>query len=152
MRTKIVLAIAAACTVTLIGAVPAVADSTAIQVLDHQAFVEPSIQISPAVEKAPGSNETAGQRNARKKAADYLSYTAFSRSGLIEQLEYEGFSTADATYGADSVNADWNEQAVEKAKDYLEYTAFSRSGLIEQLEYEGFTSGQAEFGVNGAGL
>ena len=74
--------------------------------------------------------------------------TAFSRSGLIEQLEYEGFSTEDATYAVDNLNADWNKQAALSAEQYLEMTSFSRSGLIEQLEYEGFTSAQAEYGDN----
>ncbi|XKG11107.1 Ltp family lipoprotein [Sutcliffiella horikoshii] len=36
-------------------------------------------------------------------AQDYLDYTAFSRSGLIQQLEFEGFSNADATYAVDEV-------------------------------------------------
>ncbi|WP_202409606.1 Ltp family lipoprotein [Halobacillus litoralis] len=31
-------------------------------------------------------------------AQDYLDYSSFSRSGLIDQLIYEGFSTEDATY------------------------------------------------------
>ena len=44
-------------------------------------------------------NETVSESNARKKAASYLEYSAFSRSGLIEQLEYEGFTTAQAEYG-----------------------------------------------------
>lgn len=52
-------------------------------------------------EKKEDSNETGGQTNAVKKAESYLDYTAFSRSGLIEQLEYEGFSTEDATYAVD---------------------------------------------------
>ena len=97
-------------------------------------------------------NETVSESNARKKAASYLEYSAFSRSGLIEQLEYEGFSNQDATYGADAVGANWNEQAAKKAASYLEYSAFSRSGLIKQLEYEGFTTAQAEYGVSTTGL
>jgi hypothetical protein len=36
---------------------------------------------------------------AAKKAADYLDVSAFSRSGLIDQLEFEGFTTAQAQYG-----------------------------------------------------
>ena len=71
---------------------------------------------------------------------------------MIEQLEYEGFSNADATYGADHSGADWMEQAVKKAESYLEYSSFSRSGLIDQLEYEGFTHEQAVHGVNSVGL
>jgi hypothetical protein len=94
------------------------------------------------------------QQNAVRKAEDYLDYTAFSRSGLINQLvEFEGFSTQDATFAVDSITVDWNEQAVKKAKDYLDYTAFSRSGLINQLvEFEGFTPAQAQYGVAATGL
>jgi Host cell surface-exposed lipoprotein len=51
----------------------------------------------PVVEEVPA--ETVGQENARQSAEDYLAYSAFSRQGLIAQLEYEGYSTKDATYG-----------------------------------------------------
>jgi hypothetical protein len=95
---------------------------------------------------------TLGQRNAQESARDYLDFTAFSRSGLVEQLEYEGYSTEDATWAVDSLDVDWNEQAAQSARDYLDYTSFSRSGLVEQLEYEGFTSAQAEYGVSQAGF
>lgn len=98
------------------------------------------------------SDVTLGEQNAYKKALSYLDYTAFSYSGLIDQLEYEGFSAEEATYGADNCGADWNEQAAKKAQSYLEYTSFSRDGLIEQLEYEGFTKEQAEYGVAAVGF
>jgi hypothetical protein len=97
-------------------------------------------------------NETVSESNARKSAASYLKSSAFSRSGLIKQLEYEGFSNQDATYGADAVGANWNEQAAKSAASYLKSSAFSRSGLIKQLEYEGFTTAQAEYGVSTTGL
>jgi hypothetical protein len=92
------------------------------------------------------------QHNAVRKAEDYLDISAFSRKGLIDQLEYDDFSTADATFAVDSITVDWNEQAVKKAKDYLDISGFSRGGLIDQLEYDGFTPAQAQFGVAGAGL
>jgi SOS response regulatory protein OraA/RecX len=92
------------------------------------------------------------QENARRSASDYLDYSAFSRSGLIEQLVYEGFTQADATYAVDALNVNWNEQAAKSAAEYLAYSAFSRSGLIEQLVYEGFTQEQAEYGVSTTGL
>ena len=98
------------------------------------------------------SEPTLGEQNAYKKALSYLDYTAFSYSGLITQLEFEGFSTEEATYGADNCGADWNEQAAKKAQSYLEYTSFSRDGLIQQLEYEGFTREQAEYGVSAVGF
>ena len=96
--------------------------------------------------------ETVNQKNARQKAEQYLDYSAFSRQGLIEQLEYEGFSNTDAEYGTDAINADWREQAALKAKEYLDYSSFSRQGLIDQLVYEGFTQKQAEYGVSTTGL
>ena len=85
-------------------------------------------------------------------ARDYLAYSAFSRIGLIKQLKYEGFSTADATYGTDAAGANWYRQAARMAAEYLDYQPFSRSGLIAQLKYEGFTTRQATYGVNRAGL
>ena len=94
---------------------------------------------------------TASQRDALDSANSYLSIMAFSHSGLIEQLEYEGFSTEDATYAADNCGADWNEQALLSGQNYLEYTAFSYSGLIDQLEYEGFTTEQATYGADNCG-
>lgn len=90
------------------------------------------------------------QQNAVRKAQEYLSMSAFSRQGLIEQLEYEGFSTGDATFAVDSITVDWNQQAVKKAQEYLSMSAFSRQGLLEQLEYEGFTPSQAAYGVAAA--
>jgi DNA-directed RNA polymerase specialized sigma54-like protein len=93
---------------------------------------------------------TSGERNALKAAKSYLDVMAFSYSGLIEQLEYEGYSSSEAEYAADNCGADWNEQAVKKAEEYLENMSFSKSSLIEQLEYEGFTSSQAKYGVNKA--
>lgn len=91
------------------------------------------------------------QKNALNKGKDYLAFTAFSYTGLISQLEYEGFSTESATYAADNCGADWNEQAAKKAHDYLDFSSFSRDGLIDQLLYEGFTQEQAEYGVSSVG-
>jgi hypothetical protein len=120
------------------------------QYLDFIASIE-VLPISPnemeGITPAPSSNTTTGQRNALQKARDYLDYTAFSYQGLIDQLEYEGYSHSEAVYGADNCGADWYEQAALKAELYLDYTSFSRSGLIEQLEYEGFTYSQAVYGA-----
>ena len=70
------------------------------------------------------STETSAQENARESAEYYLDYSAFSRSGLIKQLKFEGFSKADATYAIDAVSPDWNKQAVKSAKDYMDYSFF----------------------------
>jgi hypothetical protein len=95
---------------------------------------------------------TVSEKNALSKAKDYLAYTSFSHDGLVDQLVYDQFSTADATYGADNSGADWNVQAAKKAKDYMNYSSFSRGGLIDQLEYDKFTPDQATYGVNSVGL
>lgn len=95
-------------------------------------------------------NVTSEMKNALKSAQSYLSVMPFSYSGLIEQLEYEGYSNSEATYAAENCGADWYEQAVKSAKQYLEVMAFSRSGLIDQLEYEGYTHDQAVYGVDKA--
>jgi hypothetical protein len=100
----------------------------------------------------PFAGESVSQKNARRSASSYLDMTAFSRTGLIDQLQYEGFSEADAAYGVDSLRADWYEQAALSAANYLDMTSFSRSGLIDQLIYEGFTPVEAEHGVSTTGL
>jgi spermidine/putrescine-binding protein len=93
---------------------------------------------------------TAGQRNALSSAQSYLRSGAFSKSGLVEQLEYEDFSKSEARWAVAHVGVSWNAEAVESAKSYLRSSSFSRQGLIEQLEYEGFTHSQAAYGVRKA--
>ena len=90
---------------------------------------------------------TTGERNALGSAKEYLSVTAFSYSGLIEQLKFDDYTQAEAEYAAKNCGADWNEQAVKKAEEYLSVSSFSRKGLIEQLMFDGFTRKQAEYGV-----
>jgi hypothetical protein len=94
------------------------------------------------------ANETVSQQNARESAESYLSFSGFSREGLIKQLEFEEYSNEDATYAVDILNVDWNEQAKRSAESYLDTMAFSRTGLISQLEFEGYTTEEATFGVD----
>lgn len=93
------------------------------------------------------SSASIGEKNALASAKLYISVMPFSKSGLIAQLEYEGYTTSEATYGATHCGADWNEQAALKAALYLDTISFSKSGLIKQLEYDGFTHAQAVYGV-----
>ena len=119
--------------------------SRTVQVSDTNDFTKPTTPTTPT------QTVTTGQKNALAKANSYLSHSSFSRQGLIEQLEYEKFSTEEATYAVDNCGANWSEQAEKKAKSYLSHSAFSYSGLIEQLEYEGFTHDQAVYGVEKSG-
>lgn len=105
----------------------------------------------PEESQESDSTVTIGQKNALNSAKDYLELMAFSYSGLIEQLEYEGYTTEEATYAADNCGADWNEQAAKSAQAYLDMMSFSRAELIDQLIYEGFTSEQAEYGATAVG-
>ena len=93
---------------------------------------------------------TSGMKEALQAAKDYLSYMAFSYNGLVEQLEYTGYTTKEATYAADHCGADWKEQAVIRAKDYMGIAAFSLKTLTEQLENVGFTPEEAAYGANEA--
>lgn len=94
---------------------------------------------------------TLSQKNAVKTAKSYLDYSGFSRQGLIEQLEFEGYSTEDSTYAVDNSGANWNEECAETAQNYLDYSSFSRDGLYEQLQFEGFTDEQINYGLSAVG-
>lgn len=114
---------------------------------------EPEPEPEPAHEpKAEEPKTTVSQDNALRTAKDYLSFMAFSHEGLVDQLEYEGFSNEDAVWAADNCGADWMEQAEKSAESYLDLMGFSRSELIDQLVYEGFTQEQAEHGADSVGL
>jgi len=86
-------------------------------------------------------------RNARRSAENHLDFGAFSRSGLINQLEFEGFSSHDAMWVVDGLAIDDNAQAAKKAENHL-----GCSGLIDQLDFEGYAPEQAGFGVSQVGL
>ncbi|WP_162893187.1 Ltp family lipoprotein [Microbacterium halotolerans] len=94
---------------------------------------------------------TVGQENAVGKAETYLDLMGFSRDGLIEQLEFDGFTTEEATFAVDNVAPDWNKEAAEKAESYIDLMEFSRQGLIDQLVFDGFTQEQAEHGASTVG-
>lgn len=110
-----------------------------------------------AQEDAP-AGATVSQAQALRTAKQYLAFQAFSYQGLIDQLSSEygnQFSVEDATYAADNVGADWNEQAARAAEQYLQAQGFSRDGMIQQLSSEygsKFTREQAEYGATQAGL
>lgn len=99
---------------------------------EQEVTQEPEPEPEPVVTEEPepeGPVETLSQSNAVSTAEDYIQYSSFSRSGLIDQLKYEGFSTADSTYAVDNITVDWNEQAAQTAQEYLDTSSFSASGL-----------------------
>ena len=113
--------------------------------------IEPPVIRAPVIEPPVVEPAVpAGVANAVGTARNYLDFAAFSRSGLIDQLEFEGYSNDESTRAVDSLDVDWNAQAAASAENYLSFTSFSRSGLVDQLEFEGFTPAQAEHGVSQA--
>jgi hypothetical protein len=64
------------------------------------------------------------QQDAIAAAQQYLNMgQGFSQAGLISQLDSpdgDQYSVADATFAVDSLNVNWNAQAVEAAKSYLQ--------------------------------
>ena len=114
-------------------------------------MISSSINSSPSSSYSYTYTPTAGKEGALAQAESYLRSTAFSYEGLIEQLEFHGFSHDEAKYGADNCGADWKKQALRRAKSYLESTPFSYNSLIEQLEFSGFTKEEAKYGVNNCG-
>lgn len=131
-----------------------------VPAVEAEPAAEPAVEqpAAPVVEAAPVAEPvaepvavepefTAGQRNAISKAQNYLEFSAFSKSGLISQLAFEGFAAKDAAFAVENIEVDWMEQAAKKAASYLESSSFSQSALVEQLEFEGFTSAQARHGA-----
>jgi len=140
-QSRIVTALASAGAVILLAGVGGVAPAQA---------ASPDAWAAAPINVAQPANVS--QDNAKRKALAYLSISGFSRTGLIKQLMFEGFSRADATYGTDATHANWNKQAARKAQQYLDLSGFSRSGLIAQLKFEGFTTAQATYGAKAVGL
>ena len=103
-------------------------------------------------------NLTGSQKNAVRSAKNYLSFTGFSRKGLIRQLSSDagdGYSITDATIAVDNLSVNWNKQAVRSAKNYLSFSGFSCKGLIRQLSSDAgdkYTIKQAKYGAQQAGV
>lgn len=138
----------------------ALAACTAAPTIDDAATVTPDTTTAvpqKAVNPDP-PKVSVSKQNALRSAEDYLSFTAFSKQGLIDQLSSEygaGFPKKDAEWAVAQLKVSWKDQAVKSAKDYLEFSAFSRQGLIDQLssEYGGqFTYSQAVHAANKVGL
>ena len=69
--------------------------------------------------------------------------------------EGEQLPVADATVAVDSLNVDWNAQAVRSANSYIEMSPFSCQGLIDQLSSEygdQYTVAEATYAAGQVGL
>jgi hypothetical protein len=88
------------------------------------------------------------QSQAVAMAYGYLQTMPFSKGGLADQLEYEGFSPAVANKAVNIIRVNWRTQAVRHAKQYLRTMPFSCSGLIDQLVYEQYSYANASYGAH----
>lgn len=112
----------------------------------------PMVADSGFTSETAAESATLAETNALEMAKNYLDVMPFSYSGIIDQLQYEGFTEQEAIYGADNCEADWNAQAALAARNYLDIMPFSRDGLIDQLTHDGYTAEQAAYGVDSVGL
>jgi hypothetical protein len=60
----------------------------------------PTVDTNPQTNSPNNSGETTSQANASRTARTYLDLSGFSRSGLIKQLMFEGYSKQEAEFGA----------------------------------------------------
>ena len=126
---------------------------TAVDKTPAQTTAPPATRAPATTRPKPAAPKlTTSQEQAVGTARDYLGTSHFSRSGLIEQLEFEQYSKADATFAVNYLHMDWKEQAVGTAQDYLDTSHFSRGGLIGQLKFEGYTTAEAVYAVDHVGL
>ena len=118
---------------------------------EEPASEEPASEEPEVIEEPePEPELTSGQENAVRSAERYLATSSFSKKGLQEQLEFEGYDAKDAKFATNYLDINFKQQAFESAERYLDLSGFSESGLIEQLEFEGYTTKQATFGARKA--
>ena len=83
-----------------------------------------------------------------ERAKSFIESGEYSYSGLIEILEFAGYSNDEAEFAALNCNADWNNEAVQCAESYLDIKNMTKDELYGQLEYEGFTKEQISYALS----
>ena len=76
----------------------------------------------------------------------------FSRSGLVDQLIFDGYTPQQAEAGVSALSVDYSQEAVESGQSYLDLSPMSRSSLIDQLVFDGYTGQQAAAAADQLGL
>lgn len=90
-------------------------------------------------------------QNCYDTAMSYLDFMAFSKNGLIHQLQHDGYTNTAISNALDLLEKDyvsWDIEAVKKAQEYMETFSFSQQRLYEQLVHDGFTEEQANYGAS----
>lgn len=117
---------------------------------------EPSIEVATNDDKnitTPNDEIeefTIEEENCIESMISYLEAMPFSKTGIKEQLIFEGYpeDTVEKIVEMFSSAVDWNAMAEAEANDYLDLMPFSKDGLYEQLIFEGFTEEEATYAVD----
>ena len=89
---------------------------------------------------------------AARRAQDLLTVEPWSRSGLIDRLQQDGFSNMDAVKAVDSLGADWTQQAARYAGDLIGKNFFISFDEIEaSLRLAGFGPEEIAYVMSAAG-
>ena len=96
------------------------------------------------------SKITAAMQNAISAARSYLDYTAFSRSGLIQQSRIRGLRDRRRDLRRRLSEGRLERAGIQVREVLPRLHQFFSPGLIEQLQFEGFTYEQAAYGANKA--
>lgn len=115
------------------------------KVKDNKEVVKEVLEIKEIEEKTEEEKLYLERKNAVKSAELCLKILPYSRQGLIEMLEYGGYSNDASVYAVDNVTVDWNEQCAKAAEMYLKSHPFDRRNLHIVLEYKGFTKEQIRY-------
>lgn len=113
------------------------------------------VNINPTTPTTNTSNNNSSKKISKsnsdspiiKTIKQYLKKLAFSEESLIDQLVYDGYPKSEASEAIDSLDIDWNEQAVKWAKDFLDYYVVSNDRIYVLLEEEGFDDDQINYAI-----
>lgn len=106
---------------------------------------------SPVAASESAEPEVSAEFRAALTAAEnYVEFSPLSKEGLFRQLtsEFDKHSEEAAQYAVDTVEADWNEQALKAAEAYLEM-GMSPEAIRDQLtsDADKFTAEEADYAV-----
>lgn len=111
----------------------------------------PSISVKSEQKKA-GNDQSANKSLALEWAKEINSECPVSRQIMIDFLVSNGgFSTEEATYGADHCGADWKANAKKYAIILIQEEDLTPNYLLSELENMKFTREQAEYGMKNCG-
>lgn len=136
-----------ACTQPASGPGPVVTET--VTASESSGKVEPTGRGSPRP-TTPAQDDHGTEDFARERARELIGYEIYSALGLEFALVEEGFSREDARRAVDSLDVDWNHQAVLAVDELKMFTMNSRVGMLRDLKGGGFTQDEAQYGVDHA--